>query len=318
MGVIRLPPAVFEPEMPEFLSVIWSEAGEDELEFDFTRVRFYIPAAVSALLARIDHASNRATKVQLSGLSKCQNFRYLQRIDFFNRLRIDLPEDFQRRAPGTAFVPLREIPLGVVTIKNDEMATELAACMAGADSGDVFQLSQYVLGEVIANVKQHAERAGFACAQRYDRDDMSRIGIADCGVGLRESFRRTGSPKFREEMNDLQVLELAMAPYGSSKAHLKASPYGETANKGLGLTMTRFMAAETYGHFFLSSGNAWWYRDGLAAPIFGEFPAGIAVQGTVVSAAFQRSQVADYAELRREAWNSLGLTLPAHQSKLFT
>ena len=318
MCVIKLPPAVFEAELVEFLSVIWSNTVDEEIDFDFARVRFFIPAAVTALIARIDHAVEEKRKVRLIGLSQCQNFRYLQRIDFFNRLGIDLPEDFERHAPGTAFVALREIPLGVVTIKNDEMATELAACMAGAESGDVFQLSQCALGEVIANVKQHAERPGFACAQRFQRDEMSRIGIADCGVGLRESFRRTGSPKFREEMNDLQALELAMAPYGSSKAHLTASPYGETANKGLGLTMTRFMAAETYGHFFLSSGKAWWYRDGLAAPIFGEFADEISVQGTVVSAAFQRSQVTSYAELRQQAWNSLGLTLPAEQKQLFT
>ena len=32
-------------------------------------------------------------------------------------------------------------------------------------------------------------------------------------------------------MDDLQVLELAMAAYGSSKAHLTASPYGETGTK---------------------------------------------------------------------------------------
>jgi hypothetical protein len=318
MQTIKLMPAVFEPELVPFLAVIWKNAADPDLEVDFTRAHFYIPMAVTALLARIDYARSNGGTVKLIGLRECKNFHYLQRIDFFNQLGIELEEDFVRHAPGTAFVPLREIPLGLVTIKNDEMATELAACMAGAEAGDVFQLSQYALGEVIANVKQHAERPGFACAQRFQRDEMSRIGIADCGVGLRESFRRTGSPKFRQEMNDLQVLELAMAPYGSSKAHVTASLYGETANKGLGLTMTRFMAAETYGHFFLSSGKAWWYRDGLAAPIFGEFADGISVQGTVVSAAFQRSQVTSYAELRQQAWNSLGLTLPAEQSTLFT
>jgi hypothetical protein len=198
------------------------------------------------------------------------------------------------------------------------MATELARCLTRGKEDELFQLAQYSLGEVIANVKQHAERVGFVCAQSFKKHEMSRIGIADCGIGLGESFRRTDSPRFREGMNDLQVLELAMSPYGSSKAHLRTGPYGETANKGVGLTMIRFMAAQSYGHFFLASGKAWWYRDGLRPEISSTFPAEVSVHGTVVGVAFQRSQVDDYLKLRRLAWDALGLTEKPADTKLFT
>ena len=321
MDVIKLPPYVFEKELVAFLTTIWKPLNGRTLEIDFSRVKYYIPLAITALLAHIDHAERDGRAVVISGLEQCEGVRYLQRIDFFNQLGIHLDEDFTRHAPGAAFVPLQEIELGPVTLRNDQIATELAQCVAGNQQNqqsDVFQLAEYSLGEVIANVKQHAEQRGFACAQYVAKRDMARIGIADSGIGISESFRRTGSPKYRPGMNDLQTLEVAMAAYGSSKAHLTTGPYGASANKGVGLTMVRFMVAESYGHFFLASGDAWWYRNGLAAPVSGVFPGGAFVQGTVVSAGFQREQVGNYLDLRKQAWNALGLTEGEDEGTLFT
>jgi hypothetical protein len=103
----------------------------------------------------------------------------------------------------------------------------------------------------------------------------------------------------------------------SSKAHLRGA-YGESANKGVGLTMVRFMVAESYGHFFLASGVAWWMRDGLAAPRSGTLPPGCRVEGTVVGASYQRDQVVSYAELRALAWKGLELTETSEEGTLFT
>jgi len=82
--------------------------------------------------------------------------------------------------------------------------------------------------------------------------------------------------------------------------------------------MIRFMVAQSYGHFFLASGKAWWYRDGLRPEISGTFSGTVSVHGTVVGVAFQRSQVDDYLKLRRLAWDSLGLTEKPADTKLFT
>jgi hypothetical protein len=189
--------------------------------------------------------------------------------------------------------------------------------VADADENEAFYLSEYTLGEVMANLRQHAGERGFVCAQYSRQYDRARIGIADSGIGVGESYRSSSSPQYRPGMNDLQILELAMAPWSSSKAHLKGV-YGESANKGVGLTMVRFMVAESYGHFFLASGNAWWMRNGLAAPRSGELPEGCCVQGTIVGASYQRDQVVNYAELRVQAWKSLELTDTTEEGTLFT
>lgn len=278
MRMIRLPAYVFEEGMPGFLATIWSRSEEPDLSVDFSRVKYLIPVAISALVARIAHAQRSGHALRFIGLEQCESLRYLQRIDFFERLGISLPERFARHNPGTAFVPIREIEPGPVRLTNDPTATDLARCVADGDDNEAFLLSEYTLGEVIGNLHQHAGESGFVCAQYARKHDRARIGIADGGIGINESYRRSSSPSYRPGMNDAQILELAMAPWSSSKAHLKGA-YGESANKGVGLTMVRFMVAESYGHFFLASGDAWWMRNGLAAPRSGILPSGCRWRG---------------------------------------
>jgi hypothetical protein len=315
--MLLLPAYVFENNLPNFLATISSPPDERPLRIDFSRAKYFIPVAVAALIARIDHAQRNGVRFAPTGLEQCENLRYLQRIDFFEQLGVELPENFRRHDAGTAFVPIREIEPGPVRLTNDPTATELARCVANGDDNEAFYLSEYTLGEVIANLRQHAGERGFVCAQYSPKLDRARIGIADTGIGIGESYRRSSSPQYRPGMDDLQILELAMAAWSSSKAHWRGA-YGESANKGVGLTMVRFMVAESYGHFFLASGEAWWMRDGLAAPRSGILPHGCHVQGTIVGASYQRDQVVNYAELRAEAWKSLELTDTREEGTLFT
>lgn len=315
--VIKLPIAVMEGDLPAYLGILWRPTESSELTFDFSGVVFYIPAAITMLIARIDHADRCGLEIHLIGLEKCKSLSYLQRIDFFDHLGIDLPEAFNRHGPGTSFVPLREIVPSPVGLRDDPLATELAGCVTNSTEGDAFLLSEYSLGEIIANLKQHAGERGFVCGQYTTKSDLARIGIADSGVGIRESFRRYFAPRYSDAMNDGQVLELAMALKGSSKAHL-TNAYGASPNRGVGLTITRFLVAESYGHFFLASGTAWWFRNGIREPTFGTLANGASITGTVLSLGFNRFQVTSYNELRQQAWQALGLTSEDGPRSLFT
>src|SRR5438874_487331 len=155
MASIRLPKFVFEDGLPNFLAAIWAPSDDDELRVDFSRVTYFIPVAIAALVARIDLALRRGQAFVPAGLEHCENLR------------------------------------------------------------------------------QHAGQRGFVCAQYSQKQDRARIGIADSGIGIYESFRQSSSPRYREGMDDLQTIELAMAPWSSSRAHLKGA-YGESANKGVG------------------------------------------------------------------------------------
>ena len=313
---VRLPPYVFEDELPSLLATVWQPLPDGTLALDFSRVKYYTPAAITMLITRIDHAMRMGLGVELHGLEDCENLRYLQRIDFFDKLGLKLPEHFTRHNAENAFVPLREVVPGPVSVSDDPLSSELAKCVADSESGDVYLLSQYSLGEIIANLKQHACERGFVCAQYTPKSDLVRIGLADSGIGIRQSFRDGGAPNYREEMTDLQVLDLAMSLWGSSKAHKKGA-YGASQNRGVGLTITRFMVAESYGHFFIASGSAWWFRDGLKDPVAGTLN-GTQIQGAVLSLGYQRHHVNSYLELRAQAWEALGLTKPQPDNTLFT
>lgn len=315
--MVVLPSRVFDRHLPAFLQRLWSTREEDELALDFSAVQFLIPAAITALLARADHAVQNDIAVRVHGLDRCENRRYLQRIDFFEQLGIRLEENFVRRDPRQNFVPLQEVTPSAVTFRTHETATRLAGCVAGVESGDVFQLAEYALGEIIDNVCQHAGRRGFASGQYTPKTELSRIAIADAGIGILESFRRSESPRFREGMTHSQILDVALSAWSSSKAHL-TNQYGEPMNRGVGLTMTRFMVAESLGPFFIASGNAWWFRDGLAEPRMGCFADGVEMAGTVVSAGFHRDHVDEYGRLRLQAWEALGLTSRSGTDNLFT
>jgi hypothetical protein len=315
--VIVLPSHVVETDLPGFLAMLWRPVEDETLDFDFTRVVFYIPAAITILIARIDHARRRGINVRFLGLKKCKSFRYLQRIDFFDQLQIELLEDFERHDQGTDMVPLREVTPGTVGLRDDPVVSELAACIANSTESDCFLLSQYSLGEIVANLKQHAGEKGFVCGQYLPKNDLVHIGIADSGIGIRESFRQTSAPHYNDAMSDGQVLEFAMARGRSSKAHLKTA-YGESANKGIGLTITRFLVSECYGIFFLASGTAWWLRNGIREPVSGTLAHGAGITGTVLSLSFNRFQVTNYLELRQRAWQGQGLTLDEASPNLFT
>src|SRR5881398_3231561 len=143
--MIKLPAYIFEDSLPTFLGAIWAPFEEDELRIDFSRAKYFIPVAVAALVARIDHPQRNGMRFAPTGLEQCENVRYLQRIDFFEQLDVDLPENFRRHDPGTAFVPIREIEPGPVRLTNDPTATELARCVANGDDNQAFYLSEYTL-----------------------------------------------------------------------------------------------------------------------------------------------------------------------------
>jgi hypothetical protein len=133
------------------------------------------------------------------------------------------------------------------------------------------------------------------------------VGVADYGIGIRESFRRAGSPHLREGMSDAEVLEMAMKPWVSSKTHLPRGPYGENANRGVGLKMIRHMVENSLGELFIGSGTAWrLYR--ASGTVHGTLASGTPVPGTVVSISFNQGQIHDFPGMMAAAQAHVGLT----------
>jgi len=169
---------------------------------------------------------------------------------------------------------------------------------------------QLAAGAETAN--QHSCGTGFVAAQYNAKTDLVRIGIADNGIGVRESFKGNQSPHFREGFDDRDCLELVLKPEISSRNHLKG-PYDDTENAGVGLSIVEATASETYGHFVLGSGRSVYIRNGQNEGVFRPSLPLEGYKGTVVSVAFSRKEVYCYTELLMDAKRQIGL-IPADET----
>jgi hypothetical protein len=155
---------------------------------------------------------------------------------------------------------------------------------------------------------QHSFGEGFVAAQYNRTTDLIRIGIADNGIGVRESFKGNDSPHFKERYNDLDCLALALKSEVSSKNHIKG-PYGDPVNAGVGLSIVQAVAAETFGFFALASGSAVYLKKGCNEGVFYPAIEGVGYQGTSVAVAFSRKEVYRYADILMDAKRKIGLII---------
>lgn len=315
-----LPSKVFEVSLPRLLhDLAVLDSAEGLLSLDFRRVEYWIPAAIVSVCAMANRWSDQGRDVSFQNVESAPACGYLQRIDFFERVGLRLPENFCRRAAGTSFVEIQQIDPGTARL-NEPLTRALAECLAGTteESDEVLRFAQYSLGEIIANCQQHAGKQGFAAAQYVAAREWARIGIADCGMGIRESFRSAESPHFRDGMSHAEALELAMTPWVSSKNHLKSGPYGESPNRGVGLKMILHMLQDSFGEMFIGSGDAWRHYRGNGTVEAGTLPRGRDFPGTCVSIRFDRAQIDDFQRMVAAAGAAINLTPDQGDDKFFS
>lgn len=238
---------------------------EDDILVDFQDVRFYHPAPIVALLARLTHWHKNGKKVQIAGHTSCPASSYLRRVDFFEQLGIRMEENFKRHAPAGRFVPIKRI---TNRREVDPVSSEIAKCMSHGNI-DFKECLGYSIGEILTNVAQHSAGDGFVCAQRYRHSNTVYFAVADNGIGLRRSFEGTELESVLT--SPLLALEKAMEPKVSSALLRPPSgPYGSYENKGIGLSMVNELVTQTHGHMDVCTENALFHRSGNVAAGFSE------------------------------------------------
>lgn len=243
MGQVRVQSVVNDSSLVSFVQQL-GRAGKDKsgkIEVDFQYARFMVAGGVIALLTKVHSWVRAGQDVYFQNAEMSGIFQYLQRMNFFNLCGIDLPERFKRRNSDGRFVEITRVGEGGVIYPGD-LATRIASCIAPemADEFDeektgIFDAVEYSVSELVANVIQHARAYGFAFAQYTPKNDLARIAIGDCGIGILDSFRAMNSPHLGSKMDDLAAIRKALEPKVSSKTHqIGASTTG--VNAGVGLT----------------------------------------------------------------------------------
>ena len=303
---IRLPSRLQDRNLPRFVEELGAGNAGDQVEVDFGALKFAEPGCLVALLAKTQWwLRKKQTPVVFSNAAACGAFTYLQRQDFFAHCGVELEEKFLRHDAAGRFLEIREIGEGASAA---QIATGLATCIAPdlADEWDaertgLFDYVEYALSEVALNVEQHSLSRGFAMAQAYENSDEVHLGIADFGIGIKDSFCRYGSPHVTAEMSDLEAIRKAIAPKVSSKTHL-ATAWGESANAGVGLTLLTALASRVGGQITIISGTG--------AVLLGRevvLPEERAYAGTIFAMSFPRAKVVNFAQLFADAKVELGL-----------
>lgn len=316
---IQLPSRIFENNLSHLLEALGrADESNCPLNLNFEHVKYWIPPAIVALCAMIDVWKERGRKITLVNLEECEALAYLQRVDFFETLGISIPEKFQRHDSSASLVEIQRINPGKEGFR-DELSGKLAAVLAGSDdsSNDAYQLTQFSIGEIVSNIRHHAGRHGYISAQYFGKRDWARIGVADAGVGILDSFRRTESPHYRDGMTDQDALEIAMQPWTSSRTHLIAGPYGESPNRGIGLKMILRLALGTGGEMLIASGNAYMHFRSKPSSTPKSLSNNARFPGTMVSVLFDRGQITNFRDLLNAATRGVGLTSSHSDENLF-
>ncbi len=155
----------------------------------------------------------------------------------------------------------------------------------------------YAMSEMTRNVCDHSGSFGFALSQHYPHNGMTKLAIADCGIGLLGSFRGCGL--WKEHWSDKDAIEAAMTPFVTSKGF---SVCGEPANAGVGLTILRELAKKLNGSFTLASGTGYYSLTGHA-----NIANGCGFKGTICSIAYSRKSMSNWADTLASAQEAAGI-----------
>jgi hypothetical protein len=159
MRRIVLQAFVFEKDLPDFAtSLALLQALPDGVEFDFARVKYYIPAAIAAVVATVKRLESLGRPWRFLNHDTNRAFSYFERMDVCTILNIDLPWNQHRHDPGVSFVPLKRVSADAHC---EAIANELAGCMSPSDY-DARELVRHLASEMMLNVRQHAGAPGFS------------------------------------------------------------------------------------------------------------------------------------------------------------
>jgi hypothetical protein len=299
---IVLTPYVFEDGLLDFIFGLGHLNCADNIVLDLSRVTHYIPAAILALVVKIDNWRQSGKSVDIMGYEDSTATQYLQRIDFFSTCEIHLEENFKRHDPLGRFVSIRKIGR-----KIDQLSNDIATCMlpelANTDNPDEsgpFDCLVYAVSELATNTEQHSKGRAYALAQYTESKDIIRVCIADTGIGILESFLSNGSDYWYEDMSEIDAIKKALEPEVSSRKHL--SLWAESPNHGVGLTLLYELATKLKGEFILVSQNAYFCLNEERL-----FSDKVSLGGTLCSFTFRRRDLHNFGDILYECKQNAGL-----------
>ncbi len=181
---------------------------------------------------------------------RCERFvakskHYMERMGLFKLLKIESDIKITEHEAAGRFIPL-------TVITNTDELTSFIKDMIPLLHLEPKQVEpiKYIISELVRNVLEHSDSANGAilAAQYYQNSNTIRIGIADTGVGIKETITKS-----HKAVTHLEALKLAMTP-GITGTTRKEG--GTEFNAGAGLFFIKSIAKVNRDFFMIYSGNA--------------------------------------------------------------
>lgn len=172
---------------------------------------------------------------------------YLTRMGLFRFLEIN-PEvkTIKEHEPAGRLIPLTQIKNSG---DSDRFLKELVPLLHLEHEPKHAQAIQHIFSELIRNVLEHSRspHGAVVCAQYFKKSNKIAIGVADLGVGLKETIKQSYKVK-----DDLDAIKLALTPGITGTTN---KPGGTSENAGFGLFLIKSIAYVNSDFFTLISGD---------------------------------------------------------------
>lgn len=169
---------------------------------------------------------------------------YLERMGLFKFLGINSGMKIEKHESAGRFIPLTQI-------NNSDELTKFITEMIPLLHLEPLQADsiKYVVSELARNVLEHSQSkiGAIISAQYYKKSNRIRIGIADTGVGIKNTIQKSHHVK-----SDLDAIRLALTP-GITGTTKKEG--GTEFNAGAGLFFIKSIAKVNHDFFMIYSGN---------------------------------------------------------------
>jgi len=170
---------------------------------------------------------------------------YLERIGLFKLLGLKSGIKITEHEAAGRFIPLSKI-------KDSDELSRFIVDMIPLLHLEPKQAEpiKYTVSELVRNVFEHAcsKEGAILCAQFYKKSNTIRIGIADTGIGIRQSINVS-----HKTASDIEAIKLALTP-GITGTTSRIG--GTEFNAGAGLFFIKSIAKVSRNFFVIYSGNA--------------------------------------------------------------
>jgi len=170
---------------------------------------------------------------------------YLCRMKLFDYLDFNPGIELDEHESSGRFIPLTNIRNSDDLSRFiEELVPLLHTSKNQADS------IKYTISELVRNVLEHAESqvGALVCAQFFKKTNRISIGVADAGIGIRQSIAFSHVVK-----DDGEAIKLALIPGVTGKT---ATPGGTEENAGAGLFFIKSIAKVNRNFFVIYSGKS--------------------------------------------------------------